>query len=338
MNCFNPTRAETARIRQITQQLRQINQQLRQIMEQLRPTSVWRLAVALGALAWGLLLPSAAQAQDRWFPDEVFFQRPTAAPREPTFALRGVWTNLFERRGAPSERSPFTIDEDAADLRTDAQGEAALGGTVRLWRAASWEDGGISLGIASAVFGRFRLEVSSSDLVASDWIVALPLEVRRGAWSGRVQIMHWSAHLGDEMIEKSGIERIDFTHNAVSLLLARDLGGVRVYGGGSRISKSSLENEEQLPSGFSDNSTVQFGADATWTPWQSALQFEAGVDYQAADRTDWAAQWSLVGGIRVQDGTHTLQLHATYFDGPSPVGQFFLTQERAWGFSLVLEL
>jgi Protein of unknown function (DUF1207) len=294
--------------------------------------------MALSVFASGLALPRSARAQDRWFPDEVFFKRPQAAPREPTFALRGIWTNLFEPGSAPRERGPFNIDEDPQDLRIDAQGEAALGGTVRLWRAASWEDGGMSLGIASGVFGRFRLEVSSSDLVASDWIVALPLEARRGAWSGRVQLMHWSAHLGDEMIEKSGIERIDFTHNGLSLLVARDLGDLRVYGGGSRLSKSSLENEEQLPVGFSDNSVLQFGADATWAPWPSALKLEAAVDYQAADRTDWAAQWSLMGGIRVEDGEHTLQLRATFFDGPSPVGQFFWTDETSWGFELVLQL
>ena len=89
---------------------------------------------------------------------------------------------------------------------------------------------------------------------------------------------------------------------------------------------------------FSDNSALQFGADATWAPWRSALQLEAGLDLQAADRTDWAAQLSLVGGIRVQDGDHTLQLRATFFDGPSPLGQFFWTDETAWGFELVLEL
>jgi Protein of unknown function (DUF1207) len=290
------------------------------------------------ALATALLFPHSVYAQDRWFPDEVFFERPQAAMREPTFALRGLWTSLFDPRFAPRERAPFAIADDARDLRIDAQGEAALGGTVRVWRAASWDDGGMSLGISSGVFGRFRLEVSSSDLVASDWIVAFPLEARRGAWSGRLQIMHWSAHLGDEMIEKAGAERIDFTHNALSLLVARDLGSVRVYGGGSRVSKSSLENEQQLPSDFSDKAVVQLGADATWAPWASALKLEAGIDYQSADRTDWAAQWSLVGGIRVQDGDHSLQLRATFFDGPSSLGQFFWTDERAWGFELILQL
>lgn len=315
-----------------------------------RAEPTWVLRVMACVLAGGCVFPCSVSAQaelpadmradaaDRWFGDEVFFESPAASLREPTFALRGLWTNLFELRGAPLERGPFNIDEDADDLRVDAQAEAALGGTVRIWRAAAWEDGGVSLGISSAVFGRFRLEVSSSDLVASDWIVALPLEARRGAWSGRFQIMHWSAHLGDEMIEKAGAERIDFTHNALSLLVARDFGGLRIYGGGARLSKSSLENEEQLPAGFSDDATVQLGADAVWKPWKSALQLEAAVDYQAADRTGWDAQWSLVGGIRVQDGDHSLQLRGRFFDGPSTVGQFFWTHETMWGFELVLEL
>lgn len=298
----------------------------------------WGIGSTLCVLAAGFLCPASADAQNRWFPNDAFFPRPEAALREPTFALRGLWTNLFEPRGTPLERKSFDLNEDAEDLRVDAQGEVALGGTVRIWKAASWEDGGVTLGISSAVFGRFRLEVSSSDLVGSDWIVAFPLEARRGAWSGRFQITHWSAHLGDEMIEKAGAERIDFTHNGLSLLVARTFGPLRVYGGGARLSKSSLENEEHLPANFSDDATVQLGADAVWRPWDSALQLEAAIDYQAADRTGWDAQWSLVGGIRVEDGDHSVQLRGRFFDGPSPLGQFFWTHERVWGFELVLEL
>jgi uncharacterized protein DUF1207 len=295
------------------------------------------LWVAVGALS----VPAAAasQATDRWFPEDSYFPRPTAAPREPTFALRGIWTDVFVGRLSSAERPAFDFDEAPADLETDAQGEAALGGSVRLWRLAEFADGGISLGVSGAVFGRFRLEVSSSDLVASDWIVALPVEGRWGEWSGRARLLHWSAHLGDEMIEKTGAERIDFTHNGVDLLVARQLGGARLYGGGALLSRSSLENEEQLPVGFSDDASVQLGVDGVWTGWlDGRMGLEGGLDVQMADRTDWDAQWSVVAGTVIRDGPRTVRLRGTFFDGPSPMGQFFLTHERYWGFELEIEL
>lgn len=294
----------------------------------------WTLSVSLAMVA----SPRPAEAQNRWFPDEVYFTRPQAAPREPAFALRLLWTDLFRVRGAPRERAPFLIDEPAEQLEREAQGEFVLGGNVRLWQAASWEGGGLTVGLASAVFGRFRLETGSQDLVSTDWVVALPFEARRGAWSGRFQIMHWSAHLGDELIQQSGADRVDFTHNGLSLLVARDLGDVRVYGGASRLSRATLEGDEPFPSDFTDRATVQFGADALWSPWASVVLLEAGIDYQASDRTDWAGQWSAIAGIGVQDGDRSVQLRGRFVDGPSMLGQFFLTDERAWGFELVIAL
>lgn len=294
----------------------------------------WMLSVSIVVVA----SPKPAEAQNRWFPDEVYFRRPQAAPREPAFALRLLWTDLFRVRGAPLERAPFLIDEPAEQLDREAQGEFVLGGNVRLWQAASWEGGGMTVGLASAVFGRFRLETGSQDLVSTDWVVALPFEARRGAWSGRFQIMHWSAHLGDELIQQSGADRVDFTHNGLSLLVARDLGDVRVYGGASRLSRATLEGDEPFPADFTDRATVQFGADALWSPWASVVRVEAGIDYQASDRTDWAAQWSVIGGIGVQDGDRSVQLRGRFVDGPSMLGQFFLTDERAWGFELVIAL
>ena len=304
-------------------------------MSKKRRSAYW---IAMWTLIVTPASPRPAVAQDRWFPSEAYFTRPQAAPREPTFALRGLWTDLLEVRGTPRERAPFDLQEPAEELRREAQGEVVLGGNVRLWRAASWRGGGMTVGLSSAVFGRFRLEASSNDLMATDWVVAMPFEARRGAWSGRFQIMHWSAHLGDELIQKAGAERADFTHNGLSLLLARDLGSVRVYGGASRLSRATLEGDDPLPADFTDRATVQFGADGVWSPWKSLLQLEAGIDYQATDRTDWTGQWSLIGGIRVQDGNRAVQLRGMLLDGPSTLGQFFWTEERAWGFELVIAL
>ena len=296
---------------------------------------------ALHPMAWALLLfPGAGLAQsggrDAWFPDAEYFPRPTASVREPTLGLGVVWTTVFRDRADPAERPPFDL-QGGNGLEADLQGEAALGGNVRIWQPVQWADGGLTLGIQAGIFGRFRLEVSSNDLVASDWIVALPAEIARGPWSGRLRLQHWSAHVGDELIEQ-GVERVDFTTETLEALVAYGSDAFRLYGGGSLVVRSSLENEVQLGSAFSDDVLIRFGGDARVRPWaRDDITVDGGVDWHSSDRTGWAGQLSVRLGLAVQDGTHKARLSGVYHRGPSPMGQFFLTNERYWGIELFLE-
>lgn len=288
-----------------------------------------------------LLLPTGIAAQeaprDAWFPRTPHFDTPLASTREPVFALRALWTTVFRSRADPAERPPFDFEGEEG-LDRELQGEAALGGTFRLWQPLQWDGGGLSLGIQAGVFGRFRLEVSGNDLVGSDWVVSLPVEVSRGAWSGRMRITHWSAHLGDEVLEKAGAERVDFTTESLDALAAYRVGRVRLYGGGGVVFRSSLENESQLGPDFSDDALLRAGADGQWLPWADGkLGIEAGVDWQSADRTDWTRALSATVGLTVVDGDRSARLRALFHDGPSPMGQFFLTDERYWGIEFMLQ-
>ena len=288
-----------------------------------------------------LLFPGVGVAQggnrDAWFPEVAHFSRPTASVREPTFAVGAVWSTVFRSQAAPAERAPFDL-RSGNSVGTEAQAETALGGNIRIWQPKQWVDGGLTLGLQAGVFGRFRLEVSSADLVASDWIVALPVEIASGAWSGRLRLLHWSAHVGDELIE-AGVERIDFTTETLEALLAYAFGDFRLYGGGSMVVRSSLENEIQLGPAFSDDVLIRFGADASVRPWaRDDVTVDGGLDWQSSDRTEWAGQLSVRLGLVVRDGARSARLSGIYRSGPSPMGQFFLTDERYWGIELNLGL
>ena len=303
------------------------------------PPAFFRRAPLLISLAL-LLFPGVGLAQDGgrevWFPDGAYFPRPTASVREPTFAIGALWSTVFRERTDPAERPPFDL-QGGNGLETDLQGEAALGGTVRIWQPMQWADGGLTLGMQAGVFGRFRLEVSGNDLVASDWIVALPAEIARGPWSGRLRLLHWSAHVGDELIE-AGVERVDFTTETLEALVAYRFGDLRLYGGGSLVIRSSLENEPQLGSAFSDDVLIRLGADARVRPWaRDDITLDGGVDWHNSDRTGWEGQLSVRFGLAVRDGARSARLSGVYHRGPSPMGQFFLTDERYWGVELILE-
>ena len=112
----------------------------------------------------------------------------------------------------------------------------------------------------------------------------------------------------------------------------------RVYGGGSLVVRSSLENEVQLGSGFSDDVLIRFGADGQVRPWaRNEVTVDGGIDWQSGDRSGWAGQLSVRLGLTVRDGTHRARLSTIYHRGPSPMGQFFLTKEQYWGIELSLE-
>jgi hypothetical protein len=287
-------------------------------------------------MAFGI--EAQGHSEDTWLPDQGYFTVPRASLREPVFALRALWTPVFRGRADPAERPPFDFPGESG-LDTELQGEAALGGSFRIWSPARWQGGGLTLGVQAGVFGRFRLEVSSSDLVASDWVVALPVEAGWGLWSARIRLTHWSAHLGDEMIEKAGAERIDFTSETLDALVAYRVGQVRLYGGGSVVTRSSLENEAQLGPDFSDDALVRLGADFEWLPWSDGdMGLDGGLDWQSADRTDWNGQLSAVFGVTARNDDRSVHLRGVFHDGPSPMGQFFLTDERYWGIELLLRI
>lgn len=300
------------------------------------PSSTALVFSSLGFVTFAL---DAQQAPEgAWLPGRGHFAVPRASTREPVLALRTLWSPLFRSRAAPAERPPFDVSGERG-LDRELQGEAALGASVRLWSPVRWPGGGVSVGVQAGVFGRFRLEISSSDLVATDWVVAFPVEAARGPWSARLRLVHRSAHLGDELLEGGGAERIDFTSEALEALAAYRAGGVRLYGGGAVVTRSSLENEAGLGAGFSDDALVRFGADFEWLPWRDGrLGLDGGLDWQSADRTGWRGRVSAAVGLHARAGDRAAQLRGVFHDGPSPLGQFFLTDERYWGLELVLRV
>ena len=73
-------------------------------------------------------------------------------------------------------------------------------------------------------------------------------------------------------------------------------------------------------------------------PWaRDYVTLNGGVDWHNSDRTEWEGQLSVRFGLAVRDGARSARLSGVYHRGPSPMGQFFLTDERYWGIELILE-
>ncbi|MFW6080030.1 MAG: DUF1207 domain-containing protein, partial [Gemmatimonadota bacterium] len=273
-------------------------------------------------------VPAAASAQstgggpasrDAWFPDGGPFAPPLADPLEPRFGVGLIRTDLLVS-AAGADVPPYlpAVPEGG---EVDVQGVANIGGTLRLWRTAGPDrdaagaagagevggdgadggdgglaggaggvGGGVAVGVQAGVFARFRMEEPSRHAVATDWVVALPVEAALGAVSGRVRLLHRSAHLGDELIEANGARRIEFGHEAVELLVAyRHRGLARLYGGGAWIFRSNTDDTRALRRrGRADRAVLRAGFEAAAHPWAGGrVGGVAAVDWKAAERTGW---------------------------------------------------
>ena len=292
------------------------------------------LALALAAA------PAAAHAQSL-FPDVRPFPPLLADPHEVRLAAGLAWTDLFDPDNPTPERPPFSF-RDPDDVRRDLQGMVSLGGTLPLW--GSDEDDDTSavyrLAVQAGVFARFRIEEPSRDYAASDWTVALPFEWAKGPLETRARILHRSSHLGDELIFQTDARRIEYGHEAIDFVVGyRVVPSTRLYGGGAWIFRSNTEGEPLLllrGLDIEDRLALQVGFDGEWALRDDGrLNAVAGVDWQAAQRTGWDSQISAVLGLATRGPGGGLKLVLRYFNGPSALGQFFLTKESYWAIEAI---
>ena len=69
-------------------------------------------------------------------------------------------------------------------------------GLVRQGGPAAGE--GVQLDVVGSIFAQFNLGTSSNDLINADYVIGVPLTVRRSGFSVRARLYHQSSHLGDE--------------------------------------------------------------------------------------------------------------------------------------------
>ena len=281
----------------------------------------------LAVLALAAASPLQAQngAWARLLPSQNWFRPPVADPLEPRFGVSLLKTDLLSRRGP--ERPPFFLP-DQQDSNSDVVAAVALGVTFPIASLAEWERGGLVLTGHAAVHSRFRIEYPSRDDLGQDWVVGGGLAAAWDELAARLRIHHRSSHLGDEFMELTGAPRIEFGGEAIEATAAYSWEGLRFYGGGSWIFHSNTAKETILRVwGRDDWYTVQLGADAEWFQLAGGrLGFNGGIDWQAAQRTNWRGALALAAGVHARNAA-MLGFTVRYFTGPSTMGEFFLTDE-----------
>jgi uncharacterized protein DUF1207 len=283
----------------------------------------WQLASA-SALLLSLAAPASAQTVDAprcgtgvheseavgvvGFPQDQIFCPIIADPKEPrSFAslLRGTFPSIEKPSGKGT-----TIG---------SVGLADSFGLVRWGGPTAGE--GVQLDVVGAIFAQFDLDSASNDLINADYIIGLPLTIRRSGFSIRARVYHQSSHLGDEyLLRSSQIQRENLSFESLELLASQEIGPLRVYGGGERIFRRDPETVK--PKLLHAGAELRSGR-------AGPLQLVSGVDLKTTEQHNWSQALSGRVGFemaRTAPAGHPVRLVTIMLEmykGPSPYGQFF---------------
>ncbi|HVE15015.1 MAG TPA: DUF1207 domain-containing protein [Elusimicrobiota bacterium] len=260
-----------------------------------------------GFLALALLLaPAAARAAEpAMFPlSEELFHRLLADPREIQTSL-----SYYHRDG-----SSFA--------------DAALGNT---WGLLRWSDVNgtgtdVQWNLAGMAYSRFRLSGGVNEFQGADFFVNLPVEARRGPWSGRVMLYHESSHLGDDYIRRTGNTGNRYSIEGLRATASYDfLEHFRGYAGATALLHS-------IPS--RQHGALQFGAEARtsdlgWFAGHPSWVYLA-QDFTSHGRSAWNVDSNTELGLYLgfPHVVRALRTHLDYYDGHSQFGQFYSGHEE----------
>ncbi len=244
------------------------------------------------------------------FPDDDVFRPLLADPKQPQFFAS--YQRLRSREVGESINAAFV----------------AFGESFGLWglRQRSGCDG-LQVGLSGGVFAQFNLDAPSFDLVNSDFVIGLPVTLRRGLVSARLRLYHQSSHLGDEfLLGNPGFNRVNLSFEELEGLVSVERRWGRLYAGGGYL----VHREPAL-----DRGKVQWGLELRGPSWPSPVLRKAlgdvfvvpvvGADFKAFEELSWTVNTSLAGGFEWSGprATRRLRLLATYLRGFNPYGQFF---------------
>jgi hypothetical protein len=266
---------------------------------------------------------SSARAQgsppDGPLPPGDLFRPPVADPKQPHFFASYLWARSSQLQG-----------------RVTSVGLGENIGLVR-GRGGWWQ-----VSVAAGVFSQFDMKTPSYDLINTDFIVGLPFTWRRGGLSGRARVYHQSSHLGDEYLLRVHPERVNLSFEAAELIVSRDFGLLRAYGGGEYLFRH--EPSELKPG-------VLHGG-LEWRPAEPLVQlgrmgfgrFVAALDAKAPQERDWQLGWGARAALEFGPGAvrdaasrrWSIQIHA--YQGPTPYGQFYVDNVSSLGVGLHFSL
>lgn len=258
----------------------------------------------------------SCQPVRRFLPSRELLARPIAAPRAPVTAAKLVFNS-----DAPSEFDYSVV------------GLAALGTSLPLYLISG--DGiedGLVVGVEAAVFGRFAITKITRDLIASDWVFAVPFTRHIGQSWLQLRYHHMSSHMGDEYILRFDSYEDAFSRDAAELTAYHQASpGLGLYGGGSWAFNTHPDELRSL--------LVHAGVEAETSDEGQVLLPYAAADVEWDQDNAWEPRLNMQIGVRLPgiEGRRSLRLAAEFLSGPAPIGQLRAERMRQLTIGLYID-
>ncbi|HVS63517.1 MAG TPA: DUF1207 domain-containing protein [Thermoanaerobaculia bacterium] len=283
------------------------------------------------------LLGGAAAAQDPLEPIE---------PIEPIESRRWAF-DLFPSTDPypPNVASPHRLTNSVELLAMGSSGIAGSGdsrmflrlggrfGVLRL-RPRANPSRSLQLGIEAGFAGQFDND-ASQDNIGWDGFYGLTVTAARGprlAW--KAGLLHTSAHVGDEYLERTGRGRIGYTREELLAGLNLDLSASwRAYLEAAHAHELRIDLQRpwrvQVGLVFEDRDRFAGGGRFGWY---------AAADLSSWEERDWRTDWALQAGLLFPAGGRVWRAGIAYVDGRPPLGEFFQDSESYLSAGLWVDL
>jgi hypothetical protein len=231
----------------------------------------------------------------------------------------------------------YVTDNDIADSG-DSRYVFRLGGRVGVFRfhPAGHSDRGFQIDLEGAFLGIFDRD-NSLDNIGWDGVYSALLTWSNGEGvAAKLAIQHDSSHVGDEYIERTGRQRINYTRQEYAFGLS--LAGFkywRVYGEAGYAfdqRNEELQEEWRVEGGLEFEDPDRF--------WKGSAGYYAAVDIASYEESDWKADVTVQAGVVIPmtNMPRIWRIGLEYRSGRSVIGEFFQSRESAIALGLWLDL
>lgn len=251
------------------------------------------------------------------FPHTQLYPHYIANPLRPTFSIQNMYLTKSEIVNTGERRYNLKLGGHLGIYRNQPEK------TNRGWQVTF--DAGFQ--------GQFD-PASSQDNVGWNGVMALSLEIRNSeAFAHRFAVHHTSDHIGDELIERTGIKRINYTREEIRYglmwFISPHWQSYIEIGKAYHLGNTTLQQQWRHELGF------QYENKKYWMP---KLGWYMGADFSSYDENNGDINSALQIGIVSSANNRNFRLGIELYNGRSTLGEFFQVQEEYIGVGFWIDI
>ena len=265
----------------------------------------------------GTALADDEKSPGVFFPQTQLFPLYIANPLRSTFSLQNMRFSQTDIVDTSQRRYDLKVGANLGVYRNQPEK------TKRGWQVT----------VGAGFHGQFD-PASSEDNVGWDGIISLSLEVRQSsALAHRFGVHHISSHVGDELIERTGIARKNYTRQEIRYgLMWFMLPQWQSY---FELGKAYDLLNKDIQKLWRSELGIQYENEKYW---RSDFGWYMGADFSGYEENDWDINTSLHLGILSKVAGRRYRFGLEFYEGRSTLGEFFLNKEKSISFGIWVDI